>query len=85
MCERTYPNAVFVLAICVARIIGDDVESVRGEVEEELGVPVIATFCEGFCSKIWTAGFDAGYHTIAGKLTQPARERRSDMVSVINF
>ena len=83
--ERTHPNAVFVLTTCAAGIIGDDVESVCGEAEEELGVPVIAIFCEGFRSKVWTTGFDASYHAIARKLIQPARERRSDMINVINF
>jgi nitrogenase molybdenum-iron protein alpha chain len=83
--NRSKPGAIFVLTTCAAGIIGDDVESICDELEEELGVPVIATFCEGFRSKVWTSGFDAGYHAIARKLIKPARERRSDMINVINF
>lgn len=83
--QRTHANAIFVLTTCAAGIIGDDVESVCNEAEEELGVPVVAIFCEGFKSKIWTTGFDAAYHGIARKLIAPPEKRRSDMINVINF
>ncbi|NLL77802.1 MAG: nitrogenase [Clostridiales bacterium] len=83
--ERTHPNAVFVLTTCAAGIIGDDVESVCNEAEEELGIPVVAIFCEGFRSKVWTTGFDASYHGIARKLIKPARRKRDDVINVINF
>lgn len=83
--ERTGAHAIFVLTTCAAGIIGDDVESVCNEAEEELGVPVVAIFCEGFRSKVWTTGFDAAYHGIARKLIAPPRQRRSDIINVINF
>lgn len=83
--ERTHPNVIFVLTTCAAGIIGDDVESVCDQAEQELSIPVVAIFCEGFRSKVWTTGFDASYHGIARKLIQPARERRTDMINVINF
>lgn len=83
--ERTQANAIFVLTTCAAGIIGDDVESVCSEAEEELGIPVVAIFCEGFRSKVWTTGFDAAYHGIARKLIQKPKKRRDDMINVINF
>ena len=83
--ERVKPKAIFVLTTCAAGIIGDDVESICQEAEEELGIPVVAIFCEGFRSKVWTTGFDAAYHGIARKLIKPARKRRDDMINVINF
>ncbi|MDR0875987.1 MAG: nitrogenase [Clostridiales Family XIII bacterium] len=82
---RTKANAIFVLTTCAAGIIGDDTESVCDEAEEELSIPVIAIFCEGFRSKVWTSGFDAGYHGIARKLIAPPRQRRTDIINVINF
>ncbi|HPU62528.1 MAG TPA: nitrogenase component 1 [Mobilitalea sp.] len=83
--NRTKANAIFVLTTCAAGIIGDDVESVCNEAEEELGIPVVAIFCEGFRSKVWTTGFDAAYHSIARKLIKKPRRRRQDMINVINF
>ena len=83
--ERTEANAIFVLTTCAAGIIGDDVESVCEEAEAELGIPVVAIFCEGFRSKVWTTGFDAAYHGIARKLIAKPRQRRPDLINVINF
>lgn len=83
--ERTKANAIFVLTTCAAGIIGDDVESVCNEAEDELGIPVVAIFCEGFRSKVWTTGFDAAYHAIARKLIEKPRKRRDDVINVINF
>ncbi|MDR1013654.1 MAG: hypothetical protein LBL86_01555 [Coriobacteriales bacterium] len=81
---RERPNVVFIITTCASGIIGDDVEGVANEAEEELGIPVVAIFCEGFRSKVWTSGFDAGYHGIARKLIKPPRKKRP-VVNVINF
>jgi nitrogenase molybdenum-iron protein alpha chain len=83
--ERVGPKVIFVLTTCAAGIIGDDVESVCNEAEEELGIPIVAVFCEGFRTTVWTTGFDAGYHGIARKLIKPPRQRRDDLINVINF
>jgi nitrogenase molybdenum-iron protein alpha chain len=83
--ERVNPNAIFVITTCAAGIIGDDVESVCDEVSEEIDIPVVAIFCEGFRSKVWTTGFDAAYHGIARKLIKKPQTRRTDVINVINF
>ncbi|MDR2197792.1 MAG: hypothetical protein LBO07_07530 [Coriobacteriales bacterium] len=71
--EREHPAVIFIITTCASGIIGDDVEGVANDAEEELGIPVVAIFCEGFRSKVWTSGFDAGYHGIARKLIRPPR------------
>lgn len=83
--ERTHASVIFVLTTCAAAIIGEDVDSICEEAEAEIGVPVVAIFCEGFKSRVWTTGFDAAYHGIARKLIKPPRERRTDVINVINF
>lgn len=82
--KRSKPSVIFVLTTCAAGIIGDDVESVTNNLEAELGIPIVAIFCEGFRSKMWTSGFDAGYHGIARKLVKPA-EKKNNKINVINF
>lgn len=81
---RMRPNAIFVTTSCASGIIGDDVESVVNELTEELGIPVVACFCEGFKSKIWTTGFDSAYHAIARRIVKPA-EKKTNRVNIINF
>jgi nitrogenase molybdenum-iron protein alpha chain len=82
---RTKAKAIFIVTTCSSGIIGDDVAGVADEAEEEIGVPVVPIFCEGFRSKIWTSGFDAGYHGIARKLIKPAVTKQPDMVNIVNF
>ncbi|MDR2106560.1 MAG: hypothetical protein LBP24_04050, partial [Coriobacteriales bacterium] len=93
--ERDRPSVIFIITTCASGIIGDDVEGAANDAQEELGIPVVAIFCEGFRSKVWTSGFDAAYHGVARKLIEPARppEQRLDaqgraqkpFVNVINF
>ncbi|MDR1929778.1 MAG: nitrogenase [Treponema sp.] len=83
--RRVKPAAIFIITTCASGIIGDDVKGIADEAEEEIGVPVAAVFCEGFRSKIWTSGFDAGYHGIARKLIKKAEKKQDDLINVINF
>lgn len=82
--ERVKPNAIFITTSCASGIIGDDVENAANELSEELGIPVIACYCEGFKSKIWTTGFDSAYHSIIRKIVKPPRQK-NNKVNIINF
>lgn len=82
--KRVQPNAIFITTSCASGIIGDDVESVANDLSEELGIPVVACYCEGFKSKIWTTGFDSAYHAIVRKIVKPP-EKRTNKVNIINF
>lgn len=82
--KRAHPKAIFIITTCASAIIGDDVESIADNAQEELGIPVVAIFCEGFRSKVWTSGFDAGYHGIARKLIKKPEKKRN-IINVINF
>ncbi|MDT8718156.1 nitrogenase [Clostridium sp. 19966] len=78
------PNAIFVTTSCASAIIGDDIESVTDELTEELGIPIVACFCEGFRSKIWTSGFDSAYHSIVRKIVKPPKQK-NNKINIINF
>ncbi|HWQ41114.1 MAG TPA: nitrogenase component 1 [Desulfosporosinus sp.] len=82
--ERVQPNAIFVTTSCASGIMGDDVESVTENMTKELEIPVVACYCEGFKSKIWTSGFDSAYHSIVRKIVKPP-EKKSKKVNIINF
>jgi len=83
--ERFNPKAIFVNTSCASGIIGEDIESVADELEEELGIPIVPIYCEGFKSKIWSTGFDATAHGILRKLVKPAKKKSENMVNVFNF
>lgn len=83
--RRFDPAAIFVHSSCAAGIIGDDIDSQADELEEELGIPIIPVFCEGFKSRIWSTGFDAGFHGILKKIVKPPTQKQNDLVNVFNF
>ncbi len=83
--RRFNPTAIFIMSSCAAGIVGDDIESVADEKEDELGLPIIPIYCEGFKSKTWSSGFDAAFHGILRKIVKPAEKRDENVVNVINF
>lgn len=83
--ERFHPTAIFIQSSCAAGIVGDDIESTANDLAEELGIPVVPVFCEGFKSKIWSSGFDAAYHGILRKLVKKPEKKQEDLVNIFNF
>lgn len=82
--HRFNPKAIFVTTSCVSGIIGEDINSVLDELEEEIPIPLAPVFCEGFKSKIWASGFDAAFHAILTKIVKPP-QRKTNKVNMINF
>ncbi len=83
--RRFNPSAIFVHSSCAAGIVGDDIEGVAIDMQDELGIPIIPIYCEGFKSKIWSSGFDAAYHGILKKLVKPQTEKNKKLVNIFNF
>lgn len=79
------PTCIFIQSSCAAGIVGDDIESVADEMADELGIPVVPVFCEGFKSKAWSSGFDAGYHGILRKIVKKSDKKQPDLVNIFNF
>jgi nitrogenase molybdenum-iron protein alpha chain len=79
--ENYNPRALFVAASCVSGVIGEDIDSVVDELNEELDIPVAAVHCEGFKSKIWQSGNDIADHIIVKTFVKPPKQKRP----IINF
>jgi nitrogenase molybdenum-iron protein alpha chain len=80
-----HPKTILLSTSCASGIIGEDIESVADEMEEELGYPVVTIHCEGFKSKIWSSGFDAVFHGVLRKLVKPPKKKQEDLINVFNF
>ena len=83
--ERYNPKAIFLGTSCATGIIGEDMESVATEAEDEIGIPVIPLACEGFRSKHWSTGFDATQHGILRKIVRKNPKKQEDLINVINL
>lgn len=82
--KRYKPKAIFVTTSCVSGIIGEDVNGVLDELKEELGIPLVPAFCEGFKSKVWASGFDSAFHAVLYGLVKPP-EKKTNKVNFVNF
>ena len=82
---RHAPRAIFIATSCATGIIGDDIESVAGKLEAELGIPVVPLHCEGFKSKHWSTGFDATQHGIVRQIVRKNPTKQPDLINVINL
>ncbi len=63
--ERYSPKLIFIYASCASGIIGDDIDAISDDLQNEYPETVIIPIhCEGFKSKICASGFDAAFLSI---------------------
>lgn len=63
--ERYHPKLAFIYASCASGIIGDDIDAIAYDLQEEYPDTVLVPIhCEGFKSKICASGFDAAFLAI---------------------
>lgn len=83
--NRYKPKTIFIVSSCATGIIGEDIESVAGEYEKKLGIPVVPLICEGFRSKHWTTGFDATQHGILRQIVNKHPKKQEDLINIITL
>lgn len=66
--EFPFVNAIYLYATCTTGLIGDDMDAVAQEMEEELGKPVIAFNAPGFAGPTQSKGHQIGNDTLFKKL-----------------
>jgi len=63
--ERYSPKVAFIYSSCASGIIGDDIDAIAGDLQDEYPDTVmVPVHCEGFKSKICASGFDAAFLAI---------------------
>ena len=63
--ERYQPKLAFVYASCASGIIGDDIDAICGDLQNEYpNTLIVPIHCEGFKSKICASGFDTAFISI---------------------
>jgi nitrogenase molybdenum-iron protein alpha chain len=63
--DRYNPKMAFVYASCASGIIGDDIDAICRELQDEYpDTLIVPIHCEGFKSKICASGFDAAFISI---------------------
>lgn len=81
--ERYHPRLIFVFASCASGIIGDDIDAIAKDIQQDTDALVIPIHCEGFKSKICASGFDAAFISINKYiLKQELLEKREGLINL---
>ncbi|PYG87373.1 nitrogenase molybdenum-iron protein alpha chain [Ruminiclostridium sufflavum DSM 19573] len=81
--ERFNPKAIFISMACATAIIGEDIDSIAEEMEEETGISIIPLHCEGFRSKHWSTGFDVSQHGVLRQIVNRNPEKQKDLINIV--
>ncbi len=76
--EKEYhPDAIIIANGCVPGIIGDDIDSLVGELRNQIAAKIVPVHCEGFKSKYVASGYDSAYHGVLKYLIEPPEKEIS--------
>ncbi|AFS79167.1 nitrogenase molybdenum-iron protein alpha subunit NifD [Gottschalkia acidurici 9a] len=62
------PESIIVVNSCVPALIGDDIDGILTEVQNEVTAKIVPVHCEGFKTKIMASAYDAVFHGILRNL-----------------
>ncbi|MDR3590529.1 MAG: nitrogenase component 1 [Negativicutes bacterium] len=69
------PQVIAIVNSCVPALIGDDIDGLIAELQEQISARIVPVHCEGFKTKIMASAYDATYHGILRNLVRPEQER----------
>ncbi len=72
--RRYHPDLIAVLSCCCSGIIGDDVETIAREAEDEVNAKIIAIRSEGFGGD-FRSGFEDAFRAVMNLMEPPERKR----------
>jgi len=65
------PETIIVANGCVPALIGDDVDSILADLQEQTAAIIVPIHCEGFKTKVMATAYDAVYHGILKHYIRP--------------
>jgi nitrogenase len=80
--QKYHPQAVFIANSCVSGVIGDDTKAIAAEMEDELGLPIMAVSAHGFLDGEYYAGYLDTARALIDRFMQPA-ERKTGTVALL--
>lgn len=83
--EEQHPKAIFIIGTPVVAINNDDINSVILELEDEIGIPIINIYTDGFKSKTPVTGYDIVTHSLLKYLVDKEPDTTEDFVNIISF
>ncbi len=82
---RYQPKAIFIMASCTSGIIGDDIEGVVTETQQEINATIVPVHCEGIRSRIIQTAYDAFWHAVLKYLVKKDVPKQPDLVNIASM
>lgn len=83
--EEKHPKAIFIIGTPVVAINNDDINSVILELEDEIGIPIISIYTDGFKTKTPVSGYDIVTHSLLKYLISKNVDLKDDFINIISF
>lgn len=81
--ERYHPKIIFIFASCASGVIGDDIDAIAADLQQENDALIVPIHCEGFKSKICASGFDAAFIAINKYILK--KEKKEKQENLVNL
>lgn len=69
------PETIIIANGCVPSLIGDDIDAVLSELQDQTAATLVPIHCEGFKTKVMATAYDAVYHGILKKYVRKPERR----------
>lgn len=83
--RRHKPKAIFILASCTSGIIGEDIEGLVSEVQQDVEATIVPIHCEGIRSRIIQTAYDAFWHGVLKYLVKKPQKKQPDLVNIASM
>lgn len=83
--EEKHPKVIFIIGTPVVAINNDDINSVILELEDEIGIPIISIYTDGFKTKTPVTGYDIVTHSLLKYLISKNVELKDNFINIISF
>ncbi len=83
--EEKHPKAIFIVGTPVVAINNDDINSVILELEDEIGIPIISIYTDGFKTKTPVTGYDIVTHSLLKYVIAKNVDIKDDYINIISY
>ncbi|MDC7278473.1 nitrogenase component 1 [Butyrivibrio fibrisolvens] len=83
--EEKHPKVILIIGTPVVAINNDDINSVILELEDEIGIPIISIYTDGFKTKTPVTGYDIVTHSLLKYLISKNVELKDNFINIISF
>ncbi len=81
--DKTYkPKLMPIFSTCAAGTVGDDIEGVISDIENQVNAKMLPLHCGGFRSQCWASAFDFGSYALVSEVMEEPQKKEQDLLNI---